>query len=232
MTRTSTRQYLARTLTLAAFVATFGMATLDHAGAADNDPSYNATTEIQVCEAMGGHAEVTIDRTAGRLIVIVECKGGAMDGFHCINDAGFTDCAFARFDVDHTISLPKPGGIKQVDDIAVVPIEVAEEPAEVAPDVQELPATPTPEPSPIITVEDPVLVDPVVTDDGPATPTPEAGGEIISDPVLTDPVVVDGGEVAPVDSSDGTIIVDTVPVRDPLQRLPLGGEEIKVAPGQ
>ena len=71
MTRKRTRAYLARTVTLAALVATLGLATLDHAGAADNDPSYNATTEIQVCEAMGGHAEVTIDRTAGRLIVIV-----------------------------------------------------------------------------------------------------------------------------------------------------------------
>jgi hypothetical protein len=230
MTRKSSRQYLARILTLAALVATLGLATFGHARAADNDPAQNATTEIQVCEAMGGHATVYTDRHGDVLTVYVECKGGAMDGFKCINDTGFTDCMFTRFDPDHTISLPKPGGIKQVDDVAVVPIEVAEQPAEVAPDVQELPATPTPEPSPIVTVVDPVFSDPVVTGDGAATPTPEAGGEIISDPVLTDPVVNDGA-VAPVDNSDGAIITDPAPVRDPMRHLPLSGEEIKVAPG-
>jgi hypothetical protein len=228
-TRKSRGLYLARILTLAALIATLGLATFGHARAADNDPSQNATTEIQVCEAMGGHATVYTDRHGDVLTVYVECKGGAMDGFKCINDTGFTDCMFTRFDPDHTISLPKPGGIKSVDDVAVVPIEVAEQPAEVAPNVQELPATPTPEPSPIVTVVDPVLSDPVMTDDG-ATATPETGGEIISDPVIADPVVVDGGAVAPVDSSDGTVITD--PVRDPLRHLPLGGEEIKVAPGQ
>jgi hypothetical protein len=232
MTRKSTRQYLARTLTLAAFVATFGLATIDHAHAEEIDPSRDATTEIQVCEAMGGHAKVTVDRHGDYLTVYVECKGGALDGFKCINDTGFNDCMFTRLDPDHTISLPTSGGIKPIDDVAVVPINVAEAPTEVAPDVQELPATSTPEPSPIVTVVDPVLSDPVVTDDGSAvTPTPEAGGEIISDPVITDPVVNDGA-VAPVDSSDGTIIIDPAPVRDPLKRLPLGGEEIKVAPGQ
>ena len=231
MTRKSNRQYLARILTLAVLVATFGLATFDHARAADNDPAQNATTEIQVCEAMGGHATVYTDRHGDYLTVYVECKGGALDGFKCINDTGFNDCMFTRLDPDHTISLPKPGGIKQVDDVAVVPIDVAQQPAEVAPDVQELPATQTPEPSPIVTVVDPVLSDPVVDDGSVATPTPEAGGEIISDPVLTDPVVSDGA-VVPVDSSDGTIIIDPAPVRDPLKHLPIGGEEIKVAPGQ
>jgi len=231
MTRKSNRQYLARILTLAVLVATFGLATFDHARAADNDPAQNATTEIQVCEAMGGHATVYTDRHGDYLTVYVECKGGALDGFKCINDTGFNDCMFTRLDPDHTISLPKPGGIKSVDDVAVVPIDVAQQPAEVAPDVQELPATATPEPSPIVTVVDPVLSDPVVDDGSVATPTPEAGGEIISDPVLTDPVVSDGA-VVPVDSSDSGIIIDPAPVRDPLKHLPIGGEEIKVAPGQ
>ena len=231
MTRKSTRQYLARTLTLAAFVATFGLATIDHAHAEEIDPSRDATTEIQVCEAMGGHAKVTVDRHGDYLTVYVECKGGALDGFKCINDTGFNDCMFTRLDPDHTISLPKPGGIKPIDDVAVVPIVAAEQPAEVAPDVQELPVTPTPEPSPIVTVVDPVLSDPVVDDGSAVTPTPAAGGEIISDPVLTDPVVSDGA-VVPVDSSGGTIIIDPAPVRDPLKHLPIGGEEIKVAPGQ
>jgi hypothetical protein len=231
MTRKSNRQYLAWILTLAVLVATFGLATFDHARAADNDPAQNATTEIQVCEAMGGHATVYTDRHGDYLTVYVECKGGALDGFKCINDTGFNDCMFTRLDPDHTISLPKPGGIKPIDDVAVVPIVAAEQPAEVAPDVQELPVTPTPEPSPIVTVVDPVLSDPVVDDGSAVTPTPAAGGEIISDPVLTDPVVSDGA-VVPVDSSGGTIIIDPAPVRDPLKHLPIGGEEIKVAPGQ
>ena len=220
-----TRQYLVRTLTLVAFAVTLGLANLDHAGAADNDPSQNATTEIQVCEAMGGHAEVTIDRTAGRLIVIVECKGGAMDGFHCINDAGFTDCAFARFDLDDTISVAEPGVIKPLDDGPRAPIEAVE----VVPEVQELPATPTPEPSPIITVVDPVLADPVV-DDGAVTPTPESG-EIITDPVRTDPVVNDGGVVtdAPV---NGGKVIDDIKIKDPSVLAPISSDPILTAPGQ
>jgi hypothetical protein len=229
MTRTSTRQYLARTLTLAAFVATFGLASLDHAHAEEIDPARDATTEIQVCEAMGGHAKVTVDRHGDYLTVYVECKGGALDGFKCINDTGFNDCMFTRLDPDHTISLPQPGGIKPVEDVALVPIEVAEQPAEIAPDVQELPATATPEASPIV-AQDPVLSDPIVDDGNVATPTAEAGGEIISDPVLTDPVVSDGS--AADGSTDGGVISDPGPVRDPLQHLPLDGEEILIAPGQ
>jgi hypothetical protein len=219
-----TRQYLVRTLTLVAFAATLGLANFDHAGAADNDQSQNATTEIQVCEAMGGHAEVTIDRTAGRLIVIVECKGGAMDGFHCINDAGFTDCGFARFELDETVTVSEPGGIKPLDDGARAPVEAVE----VEPDVQELPATPTPEPSPIITVVDPVLADPVV-DDGAVTPTPESG-EIITDPVRTDPVVTDGRTVTDA-PADGGRVIDNIKIKDPSLIAPIGGE-IKTAPGR
>jgi hypothetical protein len=192
-TKMKTRQYLVRTLTLVAFAVTLGLANLDHAGAADNDPSQNATTEIQVCEAMGGHAEVTIDRTAGRLIVIVECKGGAMDGFHCINDAGFTDCAFARFDLDDTISVAEPGGIKPLDDGPRAPTEAVED----ASDVQELPATPTPESG------GEIISDPIVSDGAAAPVDSSDGGKIIDDIKIKDPSVLAPISIEPILTAPG-----------------------------
>jgi hypothetical protein len=183
-----------------AFVALFGTTALHPpgAGAQGDGPSQNATTEIQVCEAMGGEAEVTVDRHGDYLTVYVECKGGAMDGFKCINDTDFTDCMFSRFDPDHVITVPEPGGIKPVDEPVTMPSDVvAVEPEVIAPIEPDATATPDTGGEVII---DPVITDPVVTDpvvsDGDATVTPEPtaepggdGGVIIDDSVVVAPPI-------------------------------------------
>lgn len=162
----------------------------------------NATTMIQVCEAMGGHATVYSDMSSTHYTVIVECDGGALDGLNCIFDEAMVDCYQTRLspvdeidvvEVDEIAPLPEP--TRELPDVAVdVPID------EVAPVADEPTPTPTPDPTtnPVVDpVVDPVLDDPVV-DDGGAAPEPTAGPIVDGgkdqlpgvnlDPILIEPV--------------------------------------------
>ena len=97
---------------VAALVAAPGHRGPHDVAAEGNDPTTNATIEIQVCEAMGGHANVWVYRTAnGALIVYVECVGGAMNGYWCENDAAFTNCGFTRLEAN---SDPDPVHVNPV----------------------------------------------------------------------------------------------------------------------
>jgi hypothetical protein len=194
-------QHLMRTAVLATILASLVLAA--PTGVSANDSSTNGTTQIQVCEAMGGDAKVYTDMSSNHYTVIVECKGGAMDGFNCINDTdeasgnSFTECTQTRLVFgDERYTLLGVIDIKSPEVPAQEPIGgVIEVPQDIAPveQVTEAVSEPTPEPT-VEPVTDPVISDPVVSspvvsdgDGASAEPTEEAGdGGAIIDVVLDD----------------------------------------------
>jgi hypothetical protein len=212
---------LTRIAFLFVFVALLGMSSLRIAHAADQGAERahdNSITQIQVCEAMGGEAEVTTHMTgAGDYQVYVECHGGYMDGFDCINDTVETKCEFSRFQVtDDRVVIEPVSGLKPLD-----------EPVETPPIIDTGAVTEHIEP---------VVVDQPESAEESATPTPDSGtggedngndgdgdtggGVIVDDSVLVDPVVSDGGsDAAPEPTAEptkGEVIID----RDPLIKDP------------
>jgi len=179
----SGRQHIVRTAVLTAFVASLALATPHRAGAdyaSNANTAYqNSITEIQVCEAMGGKAEVHQVMTAnGAYSVIVTCKGGAMDGFTCINDNYGTTCSFSRM-------LTPKSRIPEVEAVEIAPLDESTAPQDTSAAVEQ---TDTVAP-----------VDQGTTDNGGAsdvTPTPETSADTGTDPTVSDPVVSDDGNVS------------------------------------
>lgn len=91
------RQWM-RTVVVAA-VALLVVALPGTAGAeGKNDPGKAATTQASACEALGGEAEVGVDRNQqqGLHTTSVTCKGGWLDGMWCINDSLGSLCGAPR----------------------------------------------------------------------------------------------------------------------------------------
>ena len=189
-------QLLKRTAILAAIAASLVVAIPDGASA-EGDSSQNGTTQVQVCEAMGGEADVYTDRASDHLTVIVECNGGYLDGLNCINDTdasgSFTECTQTRLVAYDEVVVV--GGVQDIQPLeepvggAVDGIDTIAPPIEQAPQSDDSTVQPTPEP----VVDDGAVVDePIISDgDGDATaePTEEAGGDDI--------VLIDDGAIAP-----------------------------------
>jgi hypothetical protein len=211
-------QFLKRTAILATIAASLVVAIPDGASA-EGDASQNGTTQVQICEAMGGDAATTIDRASDHLTVIVECNGGAMDGFNCINDTdasgSFTECTMTRlfFGDEKVIALP-PKGIKPLDESVKEPtggvvegVDTVAPPIEQAPQNDEATVQPTLEP---VVDDGAVVEEPIVSDGDAAEPTEEAGGG---------GVLIDDGAVAPgVDESmsSGDDFTDIIRGLDPI----------------
>jgi hypothetical protein len=163
---------------LTAFVASLALAAPHRAGADfasnANQAFQNSITEIQVCEAMGGKAEVHQTMAAnGAYIVDVTCKGGAMDGFHCVNDNYGTDCHFDR------IILPPKSRISEVEAVEIAPLVAS-----------------TPDTGAAGEQMDNIAPADQGTTNGSGTldvtPTPETGADSGTAPVVSDPVDSDG----------------------------------------
>lgn len=183
-------QYITRTALLTLLVVVPTLAITPRVGAeAENDAYTNSITEIQVCEAMGGKAEVTTYQTgAGDYQVYVECRGGAMDGFDCINDLVETKCEFSRFDPDRELPVLKWGDIAPHDEPAVAP----------DPGVVEVPMTPAPNEATVVT-------------DAPTFPTPTPDSEAGLDPAGSDPAVSDGEvEAEPTSTPEDEVLVEPI----------------------
>jgi hypothetical protein len=191
-------QLLKRTAILATIAASLVVAIPDGANA-EGDSSQNGTTQVQVCEAMGGEVDVYTDRASDHLTVIVECNGGYLDGLNCINDTdasgSFTECTQTRLvSYDEVVVV---GGVQDIQPLeepvkepvggAVGGVDTIAPPIEQAPESDDSTVQPTPEP----VVDDGAVADePIVSDGDGATaePTEEAGGGI---------VLIDDGAVAP-----------------------------------
>ena len=216
--------HMLRLVVLTVILVSLALAVPRGARAADNgDAHSNAVTEIQVCEAMGGEADVTVDRASDHLTTIVECNGDLMDGFNCINDTdnasgnSFTDCTQTRLvffpevlviaGVDEIKSLDEP-----VDQPTATPVVVVAAPVEVAP-VDQPVAEPTAAPITDPVIDEPVVVDPVVSDgDAVAEPTAEptaapvvddgaiAGGDLEAAPEVDGSATSDDGQLLPLDN--------------------------------
>lgn len=195
-------QLLKRTAILATIAASLVVVVPDGASA-EGDASQNGTTQIQVCEAMGGEADVYVDRASDHLTVIVECNGGAMDGFNCINDTdnasgnSFTDCTMTKLVfTDETIIAEPTDGIKPLDEPVRSPVGgVVDGVDTVAPPIEQAPgsddSTVQPTPAPVVddgaVIEEPIVSDGDAAAEPTAEPTEEAGGGVL----------IDDGAVAP-----------------------------------
>lgn len=129
--------------------------------------SDSATSQIRICRATGGTAEVFEERNVGSglLSVTVLCRGGVLDGWLCVHWSGELDCGWAN-----------PWG------------RAGEEDVTVSPGVNEAPPE-TPTPTPLVANEG---VQPELAED-PATETPGLHDDIVvtpgdaEEPSLSDP---------------------------------------------
>jgi hypothetical protein len=190
-----------------------GAANADDQGA--RAASEAATMLVQICEAMGGTAEVTTIMTAnGRYTVEVQCEGGYLGGVDCIYDADYAGwCKSSgrlEVDPDTTVSVLTP-------DIKPLEEEPTDQPVDNGAVSQPVDTTDggdvAPEPTPIIDI-DPVIEEPVVSD-GEALPDPTPEPTETVDLGLESPLG-DDAEVAPeTDSGSGDdIIIDNGSIGD------------------
>jgi hypothetical protein len=219
--------HMMRLVVLAVILTSLALAVPRGASAADSgDAHSNAVTEIQVCEAMGGEADVTVDRASDHLTTIVECNGGLMDGFNCINDTdnasgnSFTDCTQTRLIFfPEVLVVAGVNEIKSLDEPVAEPTSapitdpvIVEAPVEVAP-VDEPVAEPTAAPITDPVIDQPIVNDPIVRDgDAVAQPTAEpttapvvddgaiAGGDLEAAPEVDGSATSDDGQLLPLDN--------------------------------
>jgi hypothetical protein len=217
--RQRSQQYLTRTVLLALLVAGLAFAVVQHPGAAEkgrySDLAYmNTVTQVQTCEAMGGTAVVVTIQTAnGAFESAVSCRGGALDGFTCINSSTYgTFCSFTRSVPGHGRFTVHSGELGRAE-IAPVKEPAAAPPLVV---VEEIPVSAPIEQAPA--VDEPDSVDATATVEPTAEPTLEVVTETPTPEVIVEEPSDDSGE-----GTGGPLVID--PHIDVDDILPVETEE-------
>lgn len=87
---------LVKTALVACALMALFLAAAQSVGAQPKDTSAAGTSQVLMCEGLGGKATVGTDRTpgGGLLSTTVKCSGGMADGLSCTNDQSGSNCSF------------------------------------------------------------------------------------------------------------------------------------------